>query len=186
MDWRWGSSSRVPALQVQSHQFKPQSHQKKKKMLSGGCTYILGGRMQEVLMFCPSYTIPQMLKSSRHCCGFKPQRQEVGMTAPSTRIWSNSSDPGLVRRLWGFRNVNPIAISPLWQVAQMSEWERMPGPHCFFFFAVLGLELKAYTSSHSTTPPALFCEGFFQDKVSNYFPRLASNHHPPDLCLPSS
>jgi hypothetical protein len=44
----------------------------------------------------------------------------------------------------------------------------------FFFFAVLGLELRACTlSSHST---ALFCDGFFQDRVSrNYLPRLASN-----------
>jgi hypothetical protein len=31
MNWRCGSSNRVPALQVQSPDFKPQSHQKKKK-----------------------------------------------------------------------------------------------------------------------------------------------------------
>jgi hypothetical protein len=31
MDWRCGSSSTAPALQVQSPKFKPQSHQKKKK-----------------------------------------------------------------------------------------------------------------------------------------------------------
>jgi hypothetical protein len=29
-DWRCGSSGRVPALQVQSHEFKHQPHQKKK------------------------------------------------------------------------------------------------------------------------------------------------------------
>jgi hypothetical protein len=29
----------------------------------------------------------------------------------------------------------------------------------FFFFVVLGLELRAYTLSHSTIP---FCGGFFQ------------------------
>jgi hypothetical protein len=29
MDWRHGSSGRVPALQVQSPKFKPQSHEKK-------------------------------------------------------------------------------------------------------------------------------------------------------------
>jgi hypothetical protein len=34
MDWRCGSSHRVPALQVQSPEFKPQSHQKKKKKIS--------------------------------------------------------------------------------------------------------------------------------------------------------
>jgi hypothetical protein len=31
MDWRYGSSNRVPALQAQSPEFKPQTHQKKKK-----------------------------------------------------------------------------------------------------------------------------------------------------------
>jgi hypothetical protein len=30
MDWKHGSSSRAPTLQVQSSEFKPQSHQKKK------------------------------------------------------------------------------------------------------------------------------------------------------------
>jgi hypothetical protein len=32
----------------------------------------------------------------------------------------------------------------------------------FFFFVVLGLELKAYTLSDSTSP---LCEGLFQDNV---------------------
>jgi hypothetical protein len=41
----------------------------------------------------------------------------------------------------------------------------------FFFWVVLGLELKAYTLSHSTSP--IFCEGFFQGRVSqNYLPGL--------------
>jgi hypothetical protein len=31
MDWRRGSSSRVPFLRVQSPEFKPQSHQKNHK-----------------------------------------------------------------------------------------------------------------------------------------------------------
>jgi hypothetical protein len=31
VDWRGGSSTRVPALQVQSPEFKPQSYQKKKR-----------------------------------------------------------------------------------------------------------------------------------------------------------
>jgi hypothetical protein len=31
MNWKCGSSSRVPALQVQNPEFKPQSHQKKRK-----------------------------------------------------------------------------------------------------------------------------------------------------------
>jgi hypothetical protein len=34
MAWRWGSSGKTPALQAQSPEFKPQSHQKKKKLLS--------------------------------------------------------------------------------------------------------------------------------------------------------
>jgi hypothetical protein len=37
--------------------------------------------------------------------------------------------------------------------------------------------------SHPTRP---FCVEFFQDRFSNYFPRLASNRDPPDLCLLSS
>jgi hypothetical protein len=36
------------------------------------------------------------------------------------------------------------------------------------------------------TLPALFCEGFFRDRVSNYLPGLASKRDPPDLCLLSS
>jgi hypothetical protein len=32
----------------------------------------------------------------------------------------------------------------------------------FFFLVVLGLELRAYTLSHSTSP---FYDGFFQDRV---------------------
>jgi hypothetical protein len=32
----------------------------------------------------------------------------------------------------------------------------------FFFFAILGFELRAYTLNHST---ALFCEGFFKMKT---------------------
>jgi hypothetical protein len=33
----------------------------------------------------------------------------------------------------------------------------------YFFFVVLGLELWAYTLSHSTSP--IFVKGFFQDRV---------------------
>jgi hypothetical protein len=32
----------------------------------------------------------------------------------------------------------------------------------FFIFVVLGLELRAYTLSHSTSP---FSDGFFQDRI---------------------
>jgi hypothetical protein len=35
--------------------------------------------------------------------------------------------------------------------------------HFFFFLLVLGLKLRAYTLSHSTSP--CFCDGFFQDRV---------------------
>jgi hypothetical protein len=35
MEWRYGSSGRVPVLQAQSPEFKPQSHKKKKKIICG-------------------------------------------------------------------------------------------------------------------------------------------------------
>jgi hypothetical protein len=53
----------------------------------------------------------------------------------------------------------------------------------FFFFGGTWLELKAYILSHSTS---LFCVclmGVFEIGFSNYLPRLALNHNPPDLCL---
>jgi hypothetical protein len=49
----------------------------------------------------------------------------------------------------------------------------------FFFFPVFGLELRAYTLSHSTSP--FFCDGCLGR--ANYLPRLALNFDPPDLCL---
>jgi hypothetical protein len=56
----------------------------------------------------------------------------------------------------------------------------------FFFFAFLGLELRAYTLSHSTSP-AFLCDGIFRDRVTQtILPRLALNLDPPDLCLLSS
>jgi hypothetical protein len=60
------------------------------------------------------------------------------------------------------------------------------GFHCFlsffFFFAVLGLEPRAYTLSHST---ALCCDGFFDIGSQELFAQAASNLNP-DLCLLSS
>jgi hypothetical protein len=51
----------------------------------------------------------------------------------------------------------------------------------FFSFEVLGLELRAFTLSHSISP--IFVKDFFQDKVLlNYLPGLALNCNPPDLC----
>jgi hypothetical protein len=62
--------------------------------------------------------------------------------------------------------------------------------YLFIFLAVLGLELRAFTLSHSAGPLFIylfFCEGFFRDRVSqNYVPKLALNCDPPDLCLLSS
>jgi hypothetical protein len=49
----------------------------------------------------------------------------------------------------------------------------------FFFFCRTGLELRALTLSHSTSP-------IFVRVLQNYLPGLASNHDPPDLCLLSS
>jgi hypothetical protein len=34
MDWRCGSSNKVPALQGQNSEFKPQSHQKKSEKIN--------------------------------------------------------------------------------------------------------------------------------------------------------
>jgi hypothetical protein len=53
----------------------------------------------------------------------------------------------------------------------------------FFFFGVLGLELRAYTLSQ---PPALFVLGIFEIGSQELFAWLASNHDPSDLCLLSS
>jgi hypothetical protein len=56
------------------------------------------------------------------------------------------------------------------------------GPSLNFFVCVnWGLNSEP---TPLATPPALFCEGFFWDRVSWIIvPRLASNHDPPDLCL---
>jgi hypothetical protein len=52
------------------------------------------------------------------------------------------------------------------------------------FFVVLGLELRAFTLSHSTRP--VFCDMFVSDSLMNYLPGMASNCNAPDLCLLSS
>jgi hypothetical protein len=54
----------------------------------------------------------------------------------------------------------------------------------FSFFSVMGLELRAYTSSHSTSP--FFVMGFFETGSANYLPKLTSNSNPPDPCLSGS
>jgi hypothetical protein len=51
----------------------------------------------------------------------------------------------------------------------------------FFFFEVLGFELRAYTSSHSTS--AFIVMGFFATGPHNYLPGLTSNH---DLLISAS
>jgi hypothetical protein len=52
----------------------------------------------------------------------------------------------------------------------------------FFFFSVLGLELRAFTLSHSAS--SIFVMGFFEIGSSqSYLPGLAWNFDPPDLCL---
>jgi hypothetical protein len=51
----------------------------------------------------------------------------------------------------------------------------------FFFPSVLGLELRAFAFSHSTSP--IFVMGFPRQGLENYLPGLALNHDPPDLCL---
>jgi hypothetical protein len=54
----------------------------------------------------------------------------------------------------------------------------------FFFFVVLGLELRAYTLNHSTSH---FLWWFFSRQgLTNYLPRLASNVNPPHIYFLSS
>jgi hypothetical protein len=49
---------------------------------------------------------------------------------------------------------------------------------------VLGFELRASHLSHSSSP--FLCWLFLRRCLANYLPELATNLHPPDLCLPSS
>jgi hypothetical protein len=48
-------------------------------------------------------------------------------------------------------------------IAEISNWIKMYVTNYYSFFAVVGLELRAYTLSHSTSP---FCVRYFQDRVS--------------------
>jgi hypothetical protein len=52
MDWRCGSSSRAPALQAQSPQFKPQDYQKKKKIVKmvNFVLSVLGNKREGVMV----------------------------------------------------------------------------------------------------------------------------------------
>jgi hypothetical protein len=54
----------------------------------------------------------------------------------------------------------------------------------FSFFALLGLELGAYTLSHSVRPLLYWI--FLRKGLVKYLPRIASNLNPPELCLISS
>jgi hypothetical protein len=54
----------------------------------------------------------------------------------------------------------------------------------FFFFAILGFELRAYTLSHAISPFLWWV--FSRSGLLNSLPGLASNRDPPDLCLLSS
>jgi hypothetical protein len=64
--------------------------------------------------------------------------------------------------------------------------QRIPQKHCsFYFFAVLGFELRAYTLSQSTS--CFFVKSFYKiGSCQLYLHGLASNLNPPDLCLLSS
>jgi hypothetical protein len=54
----------------------------------------------------------------------------------------------------------------------------------FFFFVVVGFELRAYTLSHSASPFLMMT--FFEIGFLELFAWLALNRNPPDLCLLSS
>jgi hypothetical protein len=51
---------------------------------------------------------------------------------------------------------------------------------------VLGFELRAYTLSHSASPPLHFVLGIFEIGLPNYLLGLDLNHDPLDLCHLSS
>jgi hypothetical protein len=52
-------------------------------------------------------------------------------------------------------------------ITEISKTEAVPKvAREVFTFVVLGFELRAYTLSHSTSAPSLFCDGFFRDKFS--------------------
>jgi hypothetical protein len=53
-----------------------------------------------------------------------------------------------------------------------------------FVFSVLGLKLRAFTLSHSTSP--IFVKDFSRQGLADYLPGVALNHDPPDLCLLSN
>jgi hypothetical protein len=53
-----------------------------------------------------------------------------------------------------------------------------------FVFVVLGLKLRGFTLSHSTSP--IFVKGFLRQGLSNCFPGLALNRDPPHHSLLSS
>jgi hypothetical protein len=68
------------------------------------------------------------------------------------------------------RKLNIDKLTWVWQIgaletssAQVLYYFLSTPNHFFFFFAVFGLELRAYTSSHSTSP--IFCDRVFQDRV---------------------
>jgi hypothetical protein len=67
MEWRCGSSSKVSALQSQSPEFKPQSHQKKKRWLLSMCwgpgARMLGSCYQQFGLWAFFYTVVQAKSS---------------------------------------------------------------------------------------------------------------------------
>jgi hypothetical protein len=67
---------------------------------------------------------------------------------------------------WPGTTIQPISVSQVSMITRMSHWHPIYFLHYLFiylFIAVLGLELRAFTLSHSTRP---FCDGYFQDRVS--------------------
>jgi hypothetical protein len=79
--------------------------------------------------------------------------------------------------------------SDWWTISQING-SQTGGIYTFYFFFHAGIDLRAssFLGRHSTTwatPPALFCVGYFWDRVLILLPGLALNYGPPDLCLPS-
>jgi hypothetical protein len=86
---------------------------------------------------------------------------------------------------------NTIQVSGLEKLALkyicIGAYPYFKGPHNtldFFFFSVLGLELRAFTVSPSSSP--VFVKGFSRYGLKELFDQSISELHPPDLCLLSS
>jgi hypothetical protein len=116
-----------------------------------------------------------------HVCNFSCSGSQGGRIT-----WAHEFDTSLGNIVWpSLKQTNKKIIIIIiifcgtgdWtQASQMLDKQPLsyiPSPHNFFFFAVLGFKLRAYTLRHCTS---------LRQGLKNYLPQLALNHHLPDLC----